>query len=192
MNHLDLGCGYNPRNPYEAKNLYGVDIYPDVVELGPNFKLANLATEPIPFPDDFFDSISAFDVLEHIPRQAINFADGSTRLPFIALMNEIHRCLKPNGMLYAFTPAFPSAAAFQDPTHVNFITKDTHSYFCGEDAYGKRYGFSGEFEKVEVKWFYSTYARSAKRNWKITVKNWHKNHIKGSPSHLVWQLKAIK
>jgi len=192
MKHLDLGCGFNPRNPYNADDIYGIDIYPEVIKLGPNFKCVNLSVQPIPFDDNFFDSISAFDVLEHIPRQAINFSTGETHLPFIQLMNEIHRCLKPNGMFYGYTPAYPSPSAFQDPTHVNFITKDTHTYFCGDDPYGNRYGFKGHFEAVEIGWLYSTYARSANRSWKIKLKNWHKNYLKGSPSHLVWQLKAIK
>jgi hypothetical protein len=25
-NHLDLGCGTSPRNPYEMKNIFGLDI----------------------------------------------------------------------------------------------------------------------------------------------------------------------
>ena len=192
MKHLDLGCGSNPKNPYGFDELYGVDIHPDVESLGGNFKHANLAVGGIPFDDSCFDAISAFDVLEHIPRQAIDFQSGAIKLPFIQLMNEIHRVLRPNGMLYAFTPAYPAGQSFQDPTHVNFITKDTHTYFCGDDAYAKRYGFVGEFEIVEVAWLYSTYAQTAKRNWKISIKNWHKNYLKGGLTHLVWQLKAIK
>ena len=32
------------------------------------FRLANLSIDPIPHPDSSFDSISAFDFLEHVPR----------------------------------------------------------------------------------------------------------------------------
>lgn len=196
--HLDLGCGYAPKNPYNAEVVFGVDIYPEVVNLGSDFKCANLAIDHIPFEDCLFDSVSAFDVLEHIPRQAIDFEGRLIRTPFIDLMNDIYRVLKPNGMFYAYTPAFPAAEAFQDPTHVNFITAETHSYFCGEDAYARRYGFVGNFEAVEVRRLHGNYATRSDRGWKIIMKNWRNNHIKGGLSlqgklsHLVWQLKAIK
>ena len=192
MKHLDLGCGSNPRNPYHADELFGVDIHPGVTELGGNFRQANLAVENLPYESNYFDSISAFDVLEHIPRQAIDFHSGQVKLPFINLMNEIWRVLKPNGKFYAFTPAYPSTQAFQDPTHVNFISEGTHNYFCGEDAYAKRYGFLGEFQLLESDWMYSTYAETASRGWKIKVKNWHKQNFKPGRTHLVWQFSAKK
>lgn len=192
MIHLDIGCGRNPRNPYDASEVHGVDIDPDVIKLGKNYKYANIAIESLPYKDNFFDSISAFDVLEHIPRQAIDFEKNTIKLPFIQLMNEVWRILKPNGLFYALTPAFPAKEAFQDPTHVNFITIDSYIYFCGEDAYGKRYGFNGNFDLIENIWMHPKYANKALRNYLIHLKNFHKIRIKGKPSHLVWQFKALK
>jgi hypothetical protein len=64
MKHLDLGCGNNPRNPYRADELYGADIHPSVTNLGPNFKQANLAVDALRYDSNFFDSVSAYDVLE--------------------------------------------------------------------------------------------------------------------------------
>ena len=192
MKHLDIGCGRNPRNPYQADELFGIDITPDVCSLGANFKCANLVVEGIPFETNFFDSISAYDVLEHIPRQAVDFHAGVVKLPFIELMNEVWRTLNGNGMFYAFTPAYPGVPAFQDPTHVNFITEGTHDYFCGPDAYAKRYGFVGEFALVEAQWMYSRYAETAARSRKIAIKNWHKQNVKPGKTHMVWQLKAVK
>jgi hypothetical protein len=54
---LDLGCGLNIRNPYGFDEVYGLDI-----------RTCDLAVEPIPFPDNYFDCISALDFIEHIPR----------------------------------------------------------------------------------------------------------------------------
>jgi len=192
MKHLDLGCGDKPRNPYDADELFGLDIHPAVTSLGPNFKCSNIAMDVLPFDSGFFDSVSAFDVLEHIPRQAIDFYTREVKLPFINLMDEIWRVLKPDGMFYAYTPAFPSTQAFQDPTHVNFITEETHQYFCSANAYSKRYGFKGQFELIEAQWMYATYAETSKRNSKIAIKNWHKQNIKPGRTHIVWQLKAVK
>lgn len=143
-----MGCGSYPRNPYGQSELYGIDI--GEYATNENIRRANLAIDKIPFEDDFFDSVSAFDVLEHIPRQAIDFSKKETHFPFIALMQEVWRVSKPGGRLYALTPAYPAPEAFQDPTHVNFITAMTHTYFCGEDPHAARYGFTGQFEAIRV------------------------------------------
>ena len=45
----------------------------------------------MPFPDQFFDFVTAHDFLEHIPRLIYSPA---RRLPFVELMNEIWRVLK--------------------------------------------------------------------------------------------------
>ena len=86
---LDLGCGTNPRNPYNTDTIYGIDIRssPD----NPNIKVADLAVEEIPFESDYFDAVSAFDFIEHIPRVIYM---PERRFPFIILMNEIYRVLK--------------------------------------------------------------------------------------------------
>ena len=145
---LDLGCGSNPRNPFQATKSFGVDIRGDLER---NISRADLSIEPIPFGDNTFDFCTAFDFIEHIPRSI--YPQGKPRLAFVELMNEIHRVLKPGGMLLHFTPAFPSKEAFQDPTHVNIITKDTMpDYFCEPKNWAKGYGFNGSFELIEQRW----------------------------------------
>ena len=73
--HLDLGCGANPRNTYNAENLYGIDILERHDSTLNNFtyKSANVILEKIPFEDNFFDSISAFDFIEHIILKKLPF-----------------------------------------------------------------------------------------------------------------------
>jgi len=189
--HLDLGCGTQPRNPYGAPHLHGVDIRPAQAHsqtAGFTYTSANIALEPLPFMDSYFDSVSAFDVLEHVPRQLV-MPNGELRLPFIQLMNEIHRVLKPRGVFLALTPAFPSETAFVDPTHVNIITRHTHTYFTGPIPTARMYGFNGNFHVRRAR-------RDAPKNiYKPEQPNWRKwvrraQHIlsNGSCSHMVWEL----
>ena len=147
---LDLGCGARVRNPFGATETFGVDIRND---LSHNIKQADLSAGDIPYDSNFFDFCTAFDVLEHIPRNS--WANGKSRLAFLELMNEIHRVLKPGGLFLHSTPAFPSKQAFQDPTHVNIITEDTIPlYFCEPNNWAKAlgYGFHGSFELIEQRW----------------------------------------
>lgn len=173
---LDLGCGSNPKNPYSADEVYGIDI---VNFNNPNIRIADLTIDPIPFEDNTFDYVTGYDFLEHVPRILYN---GRVRTqPFIDLMSEVWRVLKPNGIALFYTPAYPHAEAFQDPQHVNIITERTVSYFCnyfydhnlqagwsGLEG-GRIYGFKGEFELLSQRWRDDYYKY-----------------------HLIWELKSIK
>jgi len=140
---LDLGCGNKPRNPFGASFVYGIDLKADKEN---RILSADLAVESIPFGDSEFDYITAFDFLEHIPRVAYLPARA---FPFVLLMNEIWRVLRPGGYFLSYTPVYPFPSAFQDPTHVNFITVNTFSqYFDNHHRQAKIYGFEGKFEVV--------------------------------------------
>lgn len=147
---LDLGSGCFPQNPFQAEALTGVDIKP----CGKHHILqADLFMEPIPCDSSQFDFVTAFDFIEHIPRVVCT---ERTRFPFIELMDEVFRVLKPGGVMFLRTPAFPSKLAFQDPTHVNIITEDTlPAYFCGDTdrpPWGGNYGFRGGFRFIGQAW----------------------------------------
>ena len=135
---LDLGCGSTPRNPFNASKLIGLDQFP-VADLQ-----ADLVWEPIPLDDNSVDYVTAYDFLEHLPR-VLYFREGN-KYPFIDVMSEVWRVLKPEGTFFSSTPAYPYAAAFQDPTHVNFVTPETFAeYFDDHKTWARKYGFKGQF-----------------------------------------------
>lgn len=204
--HLDLGCGDMPRNPYGRGELCGIDLRQPAVTPGFEHRSANLILEPIPYPDDSFGSVSAYDFLEHVPR-VFPSADGrDTVFPFIRLMQKVWRVLAPSGRLYALTPAWPHPEAFVDPTHVNFITADTHGYFCGEQPTARMYGFSGRFEVIRVAWVeradaYSAVGGSSEnhppmKRFARRLRRWSRwlrgKRALASPGYLLWELEARK
>jgi SAM-dependent methyltransferase len=111
--------------------------------LSQNIRYADLTTEPLPFADDMFDYITAYDFLEHVPRVVYL---PERRFPFIELMNELYRALKTGGIFLSRTPFYPMSSVFTDPTHVNAITADTFPrYFDDHYMWAKMYGFRGKF-----------------------------------------------
>lgn len=190
--HLDIGCGGKPRNPLCYNKVFGIDIYKNVnLDKNIDFKLANLSIDAIPYEDNFFDSISAYDFIEHIPR-VLTDSKYKTRFPFIELMNEVWRSLKHGGTFYALTPAYPHPAAFQDPTHVNIITERTHEYFCEGRRYGQYYGFKGQFEVIKVYRVHPRFVTHHHQNLIDKFRNIYWSMFKDRKSHVLWYLKAVK
>jgi SAM-dependent methyltransferase len=189
--HLDLGCGPNPKNTYDSDELWGIDIRGGGARSS-KILVANLAIDSIPFPDNYFDGVSAYDFFEHIPRVSIDYGSRCSRFPFVELMNEIWRVLKPSGRLYAMTPAFPSEKVFRDPTHVNIISSKTHRYFTAPHLLARMYGFNGNFELIRQSW---VHPRSVYEPPKPSVKNRIRNlgeKLTGQQSHLIWEFLAVK
>jgi SAM-dependent methyltransferase len=144
--------------------------------------------------------VSAFDFLEHVPR-ILPTRDGlATRFPFVELMQEIWRVLDDRGRLYALTPAWPSAEAFVDPTHVNILTAASHRYFCGDAPAARMYGFAGRFEplrieRVERNEALSASADSGPAGKRVTRRlrrwsRWLRGRGERVPAYLLWELEA--
>ncbi|MGM0562555.1 MAG: class I SAM-dependent methyltransferase [Pseudomonadota bacterium] len=150
---LDIGSGPNPNNFFNAVNIQGVDIR--CHEGNEKIIKCEIGREKLPFEGGAFDYVTAFDVVEHVPR--LYFGETEPKFPFVELMNEVWRVLKVGGYFLSSTPAFPMKQAFQDPTHVNIITEDTFRlYFCGQ-SWARIYGFIGTFEIVDECWSGSHY-----------------------------------
>lgn len=144
---LDLGSGPHPRNPFGCEQVTGIDL-----KASEKVMACDLSIEAIPLDDESVSVITAFDFLEHMPRILASPA-GSTRYPFVELMNEIHRVLKPGGIFFSSTPCHPWPMAYSDPTHVNVMTEETISqYFCQPHIWARIYGFTGTFDLIDHGW----------------------------------------
>ena len=189
--HLDIGCGRIPRNPFECDELHGVDVM-DIQLAGCSYKQVNVVTEKLPYTDSYFDSVSAYDFLGIIPRSAIS--NNTMRFPFIELMNEIYRVLKPGGIFYAVSPYYPRNEAFVDPTYVNFIAKRTHRYFTLPNLTASVYGFNGKFSTIQVRPVKASMVGKKEHSpWIVRfMKNVIYTVLYTKRSHIIWKFKAIK
>ena len=89
---LDIGYAEFPNQ--HSDNLYGIDIVPRPNVPLPKYvetKQVDLNTEPIPYPDEFFETVIAGDVIEHVTNP-------------LAMLCEANRVLKPGGVLIVSTP----------------------------------------------------------------------------------------
>jgi SAM-dependent methyltransferase len=161
---LDLGSGPIPKNPFNSEMLKGVDFRENKEN---NVMYADLSLGKLPFKDNEFDFISSYDVFEHIQR--VGYFEGKTIFPFIALMNEVFRILKPNGILFSIQPVYPSKLAFQDPTHVNIMSEDTMDFYFCEKSWARIYGYNGSFKMLEDGWIGDKYFSFLQKNSDITI-----------------------
>jgi SAM-dependent methyltransferase len=190
--HLDLGCGSRPRNPYGCDELWGVDL--GAAPAAALVRRANLAVDAIPFDSGAFDSVSAYDFFEHIPR-VLGTPDGrGTRFPFIELMNEIWRVLRHEGRLYASTPVYPAPQVFVDPTHVNVLTQESHRYFVQPELTARMYGFVGDFRLLRTQlWSPTPDSLYAAVPEGFRERSRHARRLRrGEYSHIVWEFAAQK
>jgi len=187
--HLDVGCGSKPRNPFNCDTLYGIDIIDQDVDSF-NYQKCNIVLEKIPFKDSTFDSLSAYDFLEHIPRFAV--IENTTQFPFINFMNEAYRVLKDGGVFYAVTPVYPRIEAFTDPTHINIITKKSHKYFVNPRNKAHMYGFNGNFDVRRVKLVRVSQELKKYSPLISFIKNILYTVLFHKKSHIVWEFKAVK
>lgn len=144
---LDLGSGPTPSNPFRVDKIYGADLRSNDAN---NVHFVDFSSGKLPFEDNYFDFVTAFDLLEHIQRVSVD--NKVTRFPFVNLMSEIYRVLKKDGVFFCIQPCYPFKETFQDPTHVNFMTEDTiDKYFCS-DVWAQMYGFNGRFKMLDDGW----------------------------------------
>ena len=92
----------------------------------------------------------------------------------------------------ASTPAYPHHAAFQDPTHVNIITSDTHHYFTRPTLTAQMYGYVGDFEVRRVMRVKPMHDYQPELTSLVQRLRQRSRERRGACSHLVWEFEARK
>ena len=98
--------------------------HPDVT-----WDLANL---PLPFEDECFDEIHAYEVLEHVGQQ------GDYKF-FFAQFADFWRLLKPDGWLFGTVPEPNTAWVWGDPSHTRAILPES-LIFLSQKMYKENVG----------------------------------------------------
>jgi SAM-dependent methyltransferase len=152
MAELLIGCGGKRKkhltwnDKAEWDGLVTLDINPDhepdVVH--------DLTALPLPFADNQFDEIHAYEVLEHTGQQ------GDWRF-FFAQFAEFYRILKPGGKLFGSSPAAMSKWAWGDPGHTRVMSEELF-IFLHQPSYTAQVGvtpmsdyrfvFQGDFDPL--------------------------------------------
>lgn len=150
MKELLIGCGADHHKRLALDNVHewqgelvtldnNPDHNPDVVH--------DLNVHPLPFEDNSFDSIHAYEVLEHLASL------GDYKF-FFAEFSEYWRILKPGGMFYATVPDLRSPWLFGDPSHtrvisqesIGFLSQAMYEEYVGKTAMSDfRYLYSADF-----------------------------------------------
>lgn len=132
---LDIGCGANKQGEdwvgMDVQAMPGVDIVHDLLDI------------PWPLPDESVLTAITSHVLEHIPKTQVIYREGrlETIHPFIMVMDEIWRVMKPDGNFAIAVPHGASKGFIQDPTHAAPLNEITWAYFDPEAFGGLFYSF---------------------------------------------------
>ena len=134
VKELLIGCG-SRRTKHIAVN--GNKVFDNVVTLDNNPSHHpdvghDLKNHPLPFKDNEFDEIHAYEVLEHLASQ------GDYQF-FFKEFSEYWRILKPGGYFCASVPEVSSIWALGDPSHKR-IFHPAWLTFLSQDEYTKQVG----------------------------------------------------
>ena len=117
MKILDVGCGRRKR-----EDAIGIDVNPN----SQAHVIHDLNSFPWPLPDDEFELIDCYHILEHLN-------------DVVRTMEEIHRVGKKGAIVEVRTPHFSSLYSWQDPTHRYHFALDSFDYFTEETKHTRFY-----------------------------------------------------
>lgn len=129
---LNLGCGKTRIPDSIGMDIVPIEGYVDIVH--------DFNKLPYPLKAHSFDEIHMYHVLEHLQQP-------------VKIMEELHRILKPGGVVFIRVPHFSSLAAFTDMTHVRPFAYLSFDIF--DPSHPQHYYTQAEFEivKKEIKYF---------------------------------------
>ena len=174
---LDVGCGGRKlpgSTGMDILALPGVDV------------VHSFNQTPWPFAADMFDLVFMNHALEHV---------GDV----VAVMNEVHRVLKPGGRVVVQVPYFRCTDAYNDPTHTHFFTAGTLDYFVQGSGLSK-YAYSGEKVFLKKGFWYGWPHRSS-NPLRQALKNFMHSHTAVYDQYLslllpadclTWELEVVK
>jgi SAM-dependent methyltransferase len=105
---VDIGCGTTK----QVSDAIGVDLEPM-----PGVDIVADVESGLPFDTASIDHVFAIHVLEHLS-------------DLVGVMRELHRILRPTGVLHVLTPHWRNVNAVADPTHRRLMDVRTLEYFC--------------------------------------------------------------
>ena len=105
---LDVGCGATK----QVADAIGLDREPY-----PGVDVVADLERPLPLADGAVDHVFAIHLLEHVHN-------------LLPLLNELHRVLRPDGVLHVIVPHHGFVNAWADPTHVRYFHPQTFKFVC--------------------------------------------------------------
>lgn len=126
MASLLLGCGNDRRKKVALADAPDWNLPLTTVDMNPNCGadvVCDLDRHPLPFEDNSFDELGAFDLLEHLGKQG----DWQGWFDECA---DYWRILKPGGRFYILVPLGGDALA--DPGHTRFFSMNAFCFLCQE------------------------------------------------------------
>jgi predicted SAM-dependent methyltransferase len=184
MKKLNIGCGYDVKDGY---------INLDVIDYGGNV-IHDMNTFPYPFENNTFDEIYASHILEHLNN-------------FNKVITELHRILKPDGILIVYAPFFLNTKYFGDPDHkipFSIRTFDNYEYIENKKlrfyekwklSHRTNYKTTAQFEIVEKKFLVSRFSILKWLDFIVNLEPvFYERFLSGffSPEEVYFKLKAKK
>ena len=126
---LELGCGPLKRVPHSVTVDFNPKSVADVIH--------DLNVLPYPFPDNEFDIVIAEHVMEHLD-------------DLLKIYEELHRIIKPGGVLYIEVPHFSSSNFFTDPTHRHAFSSRSFDYFDPEAILSRFHYSEAQFRRKRI------------------------------------------